>query len=133
MKRATFSNLCVDQKAQAALRLLDGGWLLIYDGQKPDTADTLVTDQTLLAKLQFGSPAFQYSRNGIAEAYAFAPCLGEVFGTPKWFRTVTPRAVPMFDGTIGPDPEKYDMAITGDIFEGGEVIIDMFRYVEAKE
>ena len=138
MRETRFSDYCVDTKADAALALLDRGHVYIYDGPKPDSCEAPVDPScTRLADLRFGAPAFGHAHGGVAVAYAFAPCLGEVFGTPRWFRATTVADKPMFDGTVGPHPrsaadEEYDMYIDGDVHEGGEVVVDLFRYVERK-
>lgn len=133
MRDPAFSTYCADAKAAAVTRLLDGGWLRVYDGRKPETADTPVTDQTLLASLRFGEQAFRAPVYGRAEAYAFAPCLGDVQGTPTWFRALTARGAVVFDGTVGPlgTPEMFDMCMSGDVFEGGEVTVESLVYSEA--
>lgn len=140
MRDPAFSDLCVDAKADAALRLLDGGYLRIYDGLKPDWPDDRVLDQVCLAVLAFGTPAFAPSRKGRASAYAFLPRLADRQGTPAWFRTFTAAGQVMFDGTVGlrdartndGDREEYDMYVDGDLFEGGEVTVETFDYVERK-
>ncbi len=142
MRDLTFSTLCADAKADATCCLLDGGLLRIYDGAKPETADTPVAGQTLLASLRFGPAAFAPS-GGARRAYAFAPCLGDVQGTPTWFRALTADGAVVFDGTVGPVPPREserpldgsdvcDMYVDGDVFEGGEVVVESLVYMEAK-
>lgn len=141
MRDLTFSDRCVDAKADAVCRQLDGGLLRLYDGVKPETADTPVAGQTLLASLRFGAIAFRPSSRGEAIAYRFAPCLGDVQGTPTWFRALTAHDVVVFDGTVGPRPDlhlsptsedEYDVYVNGDVFEGGEVVAESLVYTEAK-
>jgi hypothetical protein len=140
VRETRFSDLCVDVKADAALALLDYGHVYIYDGPKPDSCEAPIDPRcTRLADLRFGSPAFGHAHGGLAIAYAFAPCLGDTFGTPRWFRATTESGKVMFDGTVGPRPrgglggeEEFDMYSEGDIHEGGEVIVDLFRYLERK-
>jgi hypothetical protein len=136
-----FSTLVANAKAAAVIGMLDGGWVLIFDGQRPPSAAQDPEGCTLLAKIQFGAPAFDPPARGKAEARPFRPCLGEVFGTPTWFRVMTARGDAAFDGSVGPtnahrgqgtwsEELDYDMTVDGDIHEGGDVEVKSFVYVE---
>jgi hypothetical protein len=88
--------------ADALCAMLDGGAVLIYDGDQPATADTAVTTQTLLAEATFADPAFAAAVDGVATAKpidseADAPAGGEA----AWVRCVTSGGDPVFDGSVG--------------------------------
>lgn len=64
----------------------NGGYLLVYDGTRPATADTAVTTQNLVAKLKFQATAF----TGSAPVYTASPLRGAVLSAhaPTWARMV---------------------------------------------
>lgn len=64
-KNTNLSNLSVNVEADAFAVLLDGGFIDIYDGKQPDSADTPITTQILGVTLAFGSPAFGRADKGI--------------------------------------------------------------------
>lgn len=64
------SNLMVNTGMDAQAALLNGGFLDLYDGTQPATADTPVTTQTRLATLTFGTPAFNPAVTGVVVATA---------------------------------------------------------------
>lgn len=138
MRDLRFSAAAANARAAAVTSTLDGGWVLVFDGPRPP-GPTSHPDAacTLLARLQFGVPAFDPPARGRAEARPFRPCLGEVFGTPTWFRAVTARGEAVLDGTVGPKlrprdglVDAYDMHVDGDVHEGGEVAVESFAYAE---
>lgn len=97
------SNEAVNAEAAALGALLDGGFLDIYDGVQPATADTPLTGQTLLASLQFGTPAFGAPVQGVITANAIteeddAPASG----TATWYRCYkADHTSPVTDGSVG--------------------------------
>lgn len=58
------STLVVNAQADALAKLADGGFVDIYDGERPKSADDPVTSQKLGVSLQLGSPAFLPAVNG---------------------------------------------------------------------
>jgi hypothetical protein len=50
------TNAAVNAEADAFARLLDNGYLRIYSGTQPATADTALSGNTLLAELRFAEP-----------------------------------------------------------------------------
>ena len=145
MRDVRFSTAVANAKVAAVTGMLDGGWVLVYDGERPASAAQDPDPRcALLARLQFGVPAFEPPARGRAEARPFRPCVGEVFGTPTWFRASTARGEAAFDGTVGPRAGgvgdapredwarevQFDMYVDGDVHEGGEVAVESFAYVE---
>ena len=99
---AQLSAAAANAAADAVVDLLDGGKLLIYDGSQPADADTAVTDQTLLAELTFGTPAFGDASGGVATANAITQdSSANATGTATWFRVTTSEDVAIFDGSVG--------------------------------
>ena len=62
------SNAAVSAAADAVCPLLNNGYLRIYSGTQPATADTALSSNTLLAELRFGATAFGAASNGVATA-----------------------------------------------------------------
>src|SRR5512140_3029180 len=83
--------------------LCNSGYLRIYDGAQPATADTAVSTQTLLAELRFGATAFGASVNGVATANAItADSSANATGTAAWFRVLkSDGTTVVWDGSVG--------------------------------
>lgn len=98
-----FTNLAVNTKADAEGVLLNGGFLDIYDGSQPATADTAIGAQVKLASLTFGSPAFASSVAGVATANAITQDTdADATGTAAWFRAFkSDHSTAVFDGSVG--------------------------------
>ena len=83
--------------------LLDGGFLDLYSGVQPATADSDVGAAVLLASLQFGTPAFGTPVAGTANANAITPeddALAN--GIATWYRCYKADHVsPVQDGSVG--------------------------------
>jgi hypothetical protein len=96
------SNAAVNAEADALSSLADDGYLRIYDGAQPSTADTPVSSQVLLAELRLGSPAFQAAANGIINANPITPDEdAKATGTASWCRFLAQDGTPLFDGSVG--------------------------------
>ncbi len=88
MAAARFSNAAVNTALNAETALLNNGYLRIYSGSQPATADTALSGQTLLAELRFANPtAFAAAVAGVATANAItADASANNTGTATWFR-----------------------------------------------
>jgi len=93
----------VNAAADAVTRLLDGGTLRIYSGRQPAAGDTPVTDQVMLAELQFGAPAFSAAERGVATSNELTADKDAPGGDndATWFRAFGLDGAPIFDGTVG--------------------------------
>lgn len=116
-------------QADALGALLDGGYIDIYDGSQPANADTAVTTQTKLARLQFGDPAFGAAVNGVIEANAIT---GEdaalASGTATWCRLVKgDGSTVVMDGTVGTSNANLVLAATS-IGAGAQVEASSFTH-----
>lgn len=93
--------------ADAIAALLDGGYMAIYEGAQPSSADIQLPRGTkLLATLQFGTPAFKPAQDGAAHANVMLPDKdAAATGTPKWFRLYrADEETAVYDGDITPGP-----------------------------
>lgn len=89
-------------QVDAVTRLLDGGFLRLYSGPRPDSADDEPRG-TLLAELRFGSPAFEQAMQGRAVAHRIIQAqAAAATGAATWFRAVQADGkTAVFDGTVG--------------------------------
>src|SRR5437660_742362 len=59
------SESAANVQADALAELLNNGFLRLYDGSQPFTANHPIDSQRLLAELRFGIPAFHLAEAGI--------------------------------------------------------------------
>lgn len=130
-----YSTASVNAKVTSNIALMDGGFLDIYDGLPPATVDTPVTDQTRLARIGFGTPAFQAAVDGRAMSNALiADPDADASGQAAWYRTVQSDGTPMSQGSIGLIDSGADMELNRlDIVAGATVTIASFEWIEPKE
>jgi hypothetical protein len=96
------TDLAANTEADAVAALLNSGFLDIYDGSQPATADTAVSTQTKLARLTFGSTAFASAIGGVATANAItSDSAADATGTAAWFRALKSDGTKVYDGSVG--------------------------------
>lgn len=97
-----FSNLCVNGEADFIGVALDSGFIRIYDGAQPATADTALGAQVLLAELAFGADAFPAAVAGVLTANAItSDASANATGTAAWARILkTDGTSVIMDGTV---------------------------------
>jgi hypothetical protein len=124
--------LAVNAEADAVCRLLDGGSLDLYDGSQPGSADSPITTQVRLSRMQFGSPAFFPASNGIAKANTMsADPAAEGTGTATWFRAVSADGRTVFDGSVG--KSDADVIVnTADVVKNAIVSLASMSYTAKK-
>lgn len=90
-------------QVEAVTKQLDGGFLRLYGGRRPATADEPIRDQKLLAELRFSSPAFEPAERGEARARTIIQdTSAKETGEATWFRCFKSDGVtPVFDGSVG--------------------------------
>lgn len=112
-QNATYAELAVNTKVDALGALLNGGFIDIYDGAQPATADTPVTTQTKLARLTFSATAFAAGSAGVAAANAITPDAdAAATGEAAWARLVTAVGAAVMDGTVGTSGCNLNLAAT---------------------
>lgn len=127
------SNTAVSAAANAVTALLDNGYLRIYDGTQPATADTAVSTQVLLAELRFNATAFGAASNGVSTANSLtADSSANATGTASWFRALKSDGTSaIFDGSVG--LSSADMVLNStSIASGAAVSVSTFTYTENK-
>ncbi len=123
------SNAGVNAAADAFAVLLNSGYLRIYAGSKPATADTAISGQTLLAELRFGSTAFVASALGVIVANAVTRDEdANATGTAAFYRAFKSDGTsPIVDGTVG--TSSADMIVeTTSITAGQPVECSAFQF-----
>lgn len=96
------SNAAANAATDAIATLANTGYLRIYDGSKPASANTPVSSQILLAELRFGSTAFAAAVAGVATANAITSDTdANASGTASWFRVLKSDGTALWDGTVG--------------------------------
>lgn len=110
-------NLALD----AALNVLNGGFVEIYNGTQPATPDVAVSSQTKLAKLSLSATAFGASSAGTKTANAITSSAALATGTATWFRLVkSDDSTAVFDGSVG--TSGTDMILTTTAIQGGGTV-----------
>jgi predicted nucleic acid-binding protein len=127
------SNEAASASADATCALCNSGYIRIYDGTQPATANTAITSQVLLAELRYGATAYAGAVNGVASLNAVTPDSdANATGTPSWFRALKSDGTsPVFDGSVG--QADADMIIAAaQIVQHAEVSISSGSYTQPK-
>lgn len=113
--------------------LLDSGYLRIYDGAQPATADTAISGQVLLAELRFNATAFGAGALGVAAANAITQdSAANASGTATWFRALkSDGTTVVLDGTVGTSSSNLDLNSVA-ISSGAAVSVSAFSLTENK-
>jgi len=127
------SNVAVSAAADAVCPLLNNGYLRLYDGTQPATADTAVTTQTKLAELRWNATAFGAASNGVATANAItSDASAAATGTATWFRALkSDGTTVVFDGSVGTSGCDLNLNSAA-ISAGAQVSVTAFTYTENK-
>jgi hypothetical protein len=127
------SNNVVNPQADALSDLADNGYLRIYDGTQPATADTAITTQVLLAELRFNATAAPAASNGVLTFNAITQdSSANNTGTASWFRALaSDGSTALFDGAVGTSGSDINIATTA-IVAGAIVGVTSFVYTVSK-
>ena len=127
------SNNVVNPQADALSDLADNGYLRIYDGTQPATADTAISTQVLLAELRFNATAAPAASNGVLTFNAITQdSNANNTGTASWFRALkSDGSTVLFDGTVGVSGSDLNIATTA-IVAGAIVGVTSFVYTVSK-
>jgi hypothetical protein len=123
----------VNAEANALAALMNSGYIRIYDGTQPATADTAVSTQVLLAELRFGSTAFGSAASGVLTANSITPDSdADATGTATWFRALESDGItPVLDGDVGTSSANLVIATTS-IIQHQTVSVDSFVFTVNK-
>jgi hypothetical protein len=127
------TNAAASAAADAVVDLLNTGYLRVYDGTQPATADTAITSQVLLAELVLNATAFGSASNGVATANAItSDPSANATGTATWFRVLqSDGTTVMFDGEVGTSGSDLNLN-TVSIQSSAEVSVTSLTYTQSK-
>lgn len=102
-KNTQLSNTAANAKANALARLLDNGYIRVYDGTKPANANTAVGAQVLLAELRHNATSAPAAVAGLLTYNAITQdTAANAGGSATWFREFQSDGTTVVkDGTVG--------------------------------
>jgi hypothetical protein len=118
------ANATVNGQGDNLAARLNSGFLRIYDGAQPATADTALGAQVLLAELTFSATAAPATVNGLITFNAIgADTSANATGTATWFRAVASNGTTVvLDGSVGTATSNLILN-TVSIIAGGNVSV----------
>jgi hypothetical protein len=126
------ANATVNGQGDNLSARLNSGFLRIYDGTQPATADTAVSTQVLLAELTFSATAAPATSNGLITFNAItSDSSANATGTPTWFRAVASNGTTVvMDGSAGASGCNLNLSglTGGQIIIGGTVAVSSFTH-----
>lgn len=127
------TNVAANTACDAMAVLANSGFLRIYDGAQPATADTAVGAQVLLAELTMNATAFAASVAGVASANAItSDASANATGTAAWFRLVKIDGTTVIcDGSVGTSAADLNLNSVA-ISSGAAVAVTSFTLTESK-
>ena len=133
-KNTQLANEVVNAQADALARLLDTGYLRIYSGTQPATADTAASG-TLLAELRFAATSAPAASAGVLTFNALtADASADNTGTAGYFRALkTNGTSAVLDGTVGATGSTSNLELsTASIVATVQVSVTSFTHTVAK-
>jgi len=135
-KATTLSNAAVQAEGDALAALLNNGYLRIYSGSQPATADTAIGAQVLLAELRFGATAAgATSTGGVITFNAITSDTdAKATNTAAWFRALkSDGSTGVFDGTADVSGNSPNLVLsTTSIVQHATVSCSSFTHTIAK-
>ncbi len=127
------TNAQASRAADAVTARLNSGFLRLYSGTRPATADTALSLNTLLAELTFAATAFGAASNGVATANAIASdSSANATGTATFARTFeTDGTTVVFDCEVGTSGANLNLNTTS-IVIAAAVSVSSFTYTHPK-
>jgi hypothetical protein len=126
------ANATVNGQGDNLSARLNSGFLRIYDGTQPATADTAVSTQVLLAELTFSATAAPATVNGLITFNTItSDSSANATGTPTWFRAVQSNGTTVvMDGTVGASGANLNLSglTGGQIIIAGTVAVSSFTH-----
>ena len=129
------SNAAVNAQADALARRLDTGYLRIYSGTQPASADTAISSQTLLAELRFSATSAPNAVNGVLTCNSLTPDnAADATGTATWFRTLGSDGTSVvLDGSIGATGSSNNLELsTTSIVQNAQINVTSFTHTVVK-
>lgn len=130
-KNTNLTNLAVNVEADAFASLIDGGFIDIYDGKQPDSADMPITTQTLGVTLSFGSPAFAPANKGIITSNPIKAGVAARSIVASWARITRSDRTTVMDISVGTSNANLILPTTN-IAAGVTVTCSSYSHAIAK-
>lgn len=133
---AKIANAQASRAADAVTARCNNGFLRIYSGAVPATADTALSGNTLLAELTFGATAFGAAVNGVATANAIGQdTSNDNSGTATFFRAFESNGTTVvFQGTVAGSGADLNVTLNGSpnasIIAGGTFSVSSLTYTQ---
>lgn len=123
------SDPIASEQADVIGNALNSGYLRIYDGAQPASANTAVSTQTLLAELRFAADAFPPAVAGLLTANTItSDSSANASGTATWFRALrSDGSSVVIDGSVGTANANMIIATTA-ISAGQTVSCSQFTH-----
>lgn len=134
-KDTQLSDEVVNAQADALARLLDNGYLRIYTGSKPATANTALSGNTLLAELRFAATSAPAASAGVLTFNALTDdSSADATGTATFFRAFKANGTSaVLDGTVGATGSTSNLELnSAAITVGAAVSVTGFTHTVAK-
>lgn len=122
------SDVASNIAANVICKRLDGGQIEIYGGTQPGRPEEEVVTKCL-ARLSFSPKSFKDAVKGVSRANAIGEGTVEVAGKATWFRAVSAKGDPVFDGSVGVSKFSDITLSETDLKIGDTLKIDMFEFV----
>jgi hypothetical protein len=128
-----FANVTVNAEADALARLLDNGYLRIYSGTQPATADTALSGNTLLAELRFAATSAAGASAGVLTFSAItSDTSADATGTAAFYRALKSDGTSVvMDGSVGTSSADLVLNSTA-IQSGAQVDVTSFSLTVSK-
>jgi hypothetical protein len=128
-----FANVTVNAEADALARLLDNGYLRLYSGTQPATADTALSGNTLLAELRFAATSAAAASAGVLTFSAItSDTSADATGTAAFYRALKSDGTSVvMDGSVGTSSADLVLNSTA-IQSGAQVDVTSFAVTVSK-
>lgn len=129
------STTLADAKLAAVTTACNSGFIRIYSGTEPATANTALSGNTLLAELtfaatSFGAPTTSGSDRMITANTITQDSTADADGTATFFRAMQSNGTTtVFQGTVGTSGQQLNLSATN-IVSGGVVSITSMTYTQ---
>jgi hypothetical protein len=129
------SNEAVNAEADAVAAKVNNGYLRIYGGVRPATADTALSNNPLLAELRFANPASPAAVAGVLTFSGLqSDTSADATGTATFYRTFKSDGVsPIVDGSVSATGGGGDLELnTTSLVAGAAVEVTAFSWTMPK-
>jgi hypothetical protein len=128
-KLTQLSDYIVNKQAQDIIDDLADGYLRLYSGTAPASADTPITSQTLLAEPRFASPSAPSPVAGLITFNPLTQATAAAQGNATFFRAVKSDGVTVvLQGTVGKGV-NYNMNVNNtQVIAGAKVTVSGFTH-----